>query len=161
MNNSFSISPKSGADIVASQPSLDKKWYQKTPLSRSWREERKMCKTIAKLPAINSPCGKVLQEVYQSESSQSAPSQPEPSHWQATQLISYYQTLYAPQPKEITAQAVGNPARNEKILAHYPHHDNKGAVGYQSTTSSSRSYPYKEYVGGKRVLASYGHHDDK
>lgn len=47
----------------------------------------------------------------------------------------------------------------KKPLAHYPHYDNKWSVaGPRLAPSLGRAYPYREYVGGKRVLASYPHH---
>ena len=59
-------------------------------------------------------------------------------------------------------QTQTNIAKDQKILAQYPHYDNKGAVGAAKVSPSpDRPYPYREYVNGKRVLAQYGHHDNK
>ncbi|KFY33727.1 hypothetical protein V494_07386 [Pseudogymnoascus sp. VKM F-4513 (FW-928)] len=49
-----------------------------------------------------------------------------------------------------------------RSLAHYPLYDGKGAVGApRGELTPGRSYPYREFVGGQRVLAQYGHVSDK
>jgi len=47
----------------------------------------------------------------------------------------------------------------KKVLASYPHHQDKGSVGSSSGSGSSyRPYPIRQYVNGKKILASYPHH---
>ena len=65
-------------------------------------------------------------------------------------------------PIELAEPGMRSDKQRVKSLAQYPHHDNKGAVDWkQPARSPDRPYPYRQYVGGKRVLAVYSHNQEK
>lgn len=136
------------------------KWRQRIPFSKPWREQRKARKMHMALLSVGNS-----EETPKRATTLHQPSQHQFIPEVATEIQREPPALHRHVPTTtvlLDDQTQTNIAKDQKILAQYPHYDNKGAVGAARVSPSpDRPYPYREYVNGKRVLAQYGHHDNK
>ncbi|KAH0555881.1 hypothetical protein GP486_006173 [Trichoglossum hirsutum] len=129
------------------------KWKKLIPFSGAWREHRKAQKAVAE--AVKSQTQVPIEQVPRAKSppaqvtaTQVTATQGRPEAIAAVAVVTRTETVTQPQAK--------------KSLVHYPHHDNRGAVGQPPMPQPAFTpYPSRTYIGGGRVLAQYGHHDDK
>ena len=116
----------------------NKPWTRLIPFTRSWQERRRSRKQNLNTSVVPS-------------TGASTPLQA-PTLTPTTQVITQTKTEEPEKSKQ-----------KQKSLAQYAHHDGKGAVGWvaPAPTTAYREYPLQERVGGQRVLAQYGHNNDK
>ncbi|KAI4141159.1 MAG: hypothetical protein LQ341_003586 [Variospora aurantia] len=134
------------------QPKTRFRVWKSNPFVHYWQKRRRSGKDGSPADVTDPPNGKKtemkepgLSPRQPSPQLQTSPCQPTASRRTA---------LMAPQLGQGTPEGTS--------LAQYPHHDNKGAVGWVPPKPSPDSpYPRNTYVNGQRVLAQYGHPDDK